>query len=106
MNACLFNMLHDCADYGNFSIRDAVNIYLESVFQESVNKDRSLRTCLDSSSDIPPQVIFLIDYFHRPPPQNKGWPNKNRITYGGCDVHGFLFVGCGAARRLVKPKAI
>ena len=80
MNACKFNMFHNRRNINIFTVSQSVRLTFQSVFQETVNQKRTVRSYTNSFCNIFFQSIFIINDFHTATAQNKRRTNHNRVA--------------------------
>ena len=61
-----FDVLHDRADNRDFAVGNTVYIHFDRIIQKVIDQDRTLRTCLNGSSNVAPEVFFIVDNLHCP----------------------------------------
>ena len=106
MNAGLLDVFHDRADDRDLAVGDAIDIHLDRVLEKAVDQDRAARADLDRAPHVAPQVIRVINQFHRAAAENERRPNEHRIADPLGDRDCLVLADGGAARRLAQPEPI
>ena len=76
--ASLFDVLHDSGDHRIGSVRDAVDIDFDRVFQKTVDQNRLTLRDDKGLGDILFELRSVVTDFHSTPAQNKTGANQNR----------------------------
>ena len=90
MNAGKLDVLHDCRNICMCSVGDRICLTLQSMIQETVDQDRTIRCYADSRIHVLGHSGVIIDDFHAASAEYVGRANHDRIADLICNRLGFL----------------
>ncbi len=94
MYACFLNVFHDCADHRRLAVGDAIDIHLDRVFQEAIDKNGPFGADFDCTRHVPPQILFFVNEFHRAPTEHETGPHQYWVANLLCNRDCFLGAYC------------
>src|SRR3954452_17122670 len=99
MNASLLNVLHDSRDQDIFPIAQRVDIYLSSVLEEAIDKDRTLHRKADGLLHVTPYGLLCIGNDHGTAAQNIRRSDENGKSQRPSHLAGLFDAGRCTVRR-------
>ncbi|OQC71841.1 MAG: hypothetical protein BWX50_00176 [Euryarchaeota archaeon ADurb.Bin009] len=73
-------MLHDAADQDIRPVRDRIDVDLDGAPEEGVDQDRVLPAHADGLRDVTLKLDLVVDELHRPPAEDVGRPDQDRVA--------------------------
>ena len=65
MNAGFLDVFHDRADDRDLAVGNAIDIYLDRVFEKAIDQDRTPRADFDRAPHVTAQIVRVVNQLHR-----------------------------------------
>ena len=105
MDAGLLDVLHDPGDRDLGAVAERVDVHLDRVFEEAVEKERVLRVGLDVLLEVGVQALRRVTDLHRPAAQDVRGAHEKREADVFCDHLRLLGRERGAVVRVADLQA-
>jgi len=73
VDAGFLDVLHDRADHGRFTVRNAIDIDLDRIFEKAVDQHGAIWRHFDCARHVATQIRFIVNELHRAAAKNERW---------------------------------